>query len=141
MAVSNSSVWYPEGTRCSAVSDGVAPGFSFSVCRPQDTSLACLNLLKKHLCIRKAIVLHWSLKPSPGLLSAHSPSRKRTATFLWEVGKEKPEIVSVLQLFGCGHHPGVIVLVLSTIVCEVPPLHWAPQSVSGLNVSLLTHSA
>lgn len=84
------------------------------------------------------MVLHWSLKPSPGLLSAHNPPRKeRTATFLWEVGKEKPEIVSVLQLFGCGHHPGVIVLVLSTTVCEVPLLHWAPQSVRGWNVGLL----
>lgn len=40
MAFSNSSVWYLEGSRCSAVNVGIAAGFSFSVCRLRDTSLA-----------------------------------------------------------------------------------------------------
>lgn len=127
------------------MSVGVAPGFSLSVCRPQDTSLAisCVfELTEKAFVCQESHSSALVSQTQPWALLCSQPSAEGAqATFLWEIGKEKPEIVSVLQLFGCGHHPGVIVLVLSTIVCEVPPLHWAPQSVSGLNVSLLTHSA
>lgn len=59
----------------------------------------CLNLLKKHLLIRKAIILHSFLETQPSASLFTVLHERRTVSFLWEVGKEKTNCLSPAALW------------------------------------------